>query len=206
MTTTELISTIALPKPRTKGTLSLEECLRQRRSIRDYRTAPLNVSEIGQLLWAAQGITAKGGLRTAPSAGALYPLETYLVVGNVDGLPAGVYHYRPDEHELVLTRSGDVRRELAQAALGQDCVRESAATIAFAGVYARTTGKYGQRGVRYVHIEAGHAAQNVCLQATALGLGTVTVGAFRDEEVRRAANITETHDALYLISVGRQRS
>jgi len=172
--------------------------------VRDYRTAALTVGEVGQLLWAAQGITAKGGFRTAPSAGALYPLEVYLVVGNVDGLPAGVYRYCPDQHELVLSKSGDLRQELAEAALGQDCVRDGAVTIMLAAVYARATGKYGQRGLRYVHIEVGHAAQNVCLQATTLGLGTVTVGAFRDEDVKRLTEITEAHDALYLIPVGRQ--
>ena len=187
-----------------QGEFSLEHCLHQRRSVRNYRTAALTVGEVGQLLWAAQGITANGGLRTAPSAGALYPLDVYLVAGNVDGLPAGVYRYYPDQHELVLAKSGDLRQELAEAALGQACVRDSAVTIMFAAVYARATGKYGQRGLRYVHIEVGHAAQNVCLQATTLGLGAVTVGAFKDEDVKRLTEITEAHDVVYLISVGRQ--
>jgi len=204
MAKTDVVSTYKLPKPCIQGEFSLEHCLHQRRSVRDYRTAALTVGEVGQLLWAAQGITANGGLRTAPSAGALYPLDVYLVAGNVDGLPAGVYRYYSDQHELVLAKSGDLRQDLAEAALGQDCVRDSAVTIMFAAVYARATGKYGQRGLRYVHIEVGHAAQNVCLQATTLGLGAVTVGAFKDEDVKRLTEITEEHDAVYLIPVGRQ--
>jgi SagB-type dehydrogenase family enzyme len=197
-------STYALPRPRTKSDVPLEQCLLERRSVRSYRNAPLTLGEVGQLLWAAQGITAEGRLRTAPSAGALYPLEVYLVAGKVDGIPAGLYHYRPGRHELVLSRLGDLTRDLARAALEQDCIRESAVSILFTAVYARTTGKYGQRGQRYVYMEAGHAAQNVCLQATALGLGTVTVGAFRDGEIKQVAGLPEVHEPVYLMAVGRK--
>jgi SagB-type dehydrogenase family enzyme len=195
---------IALPSPRTRGEISLEDCLRKRRSVRSYRNDALSLADISQLLWAAQGITAEGHLRTAPSAGALYPLELYLVAGNVEGLTPGAHHYRPERHELILVRPGDLRRELAEAALGQDCVARGVATILFAAVYARTSAKYGQRDVRYVHIEVGHAAQNVFLQATALGLGTVTVGAFEDDEIKRVAGLPETHDPVYMMPVGRK--
>lgn len=194
---------LALPLPRTKGEISLEQCLLRRRSVRSYSNTALSLAQISQLLWAAQGITAEDYLRTAPSAGALYPLELYLVAGNVDGVSPGLYHYRPEQHELVLVKPGHLQRRLAQAALGQDCVANAAAIILFTAVYARTSGKYGRRATRYVHIEIGHAAQNVCLQATALGLGTVTVGAFEDEEVKRVAALPESYEPVYLMPVGR---
>jgi SagB-type dehydrogenase family enzyme len=194
----------ALPQPRTKGSVSLERCLLHRRSVRSYRRASLTLAETSQLLWAAQGITSGGYLRTAPSAGALYPLEVYLVVGEVESLSSGLYHYRPARHDLLLAKSGDLRSQLAQAALAQDCVRDSAITILFAAVYARTSAKYGQRAARYVHMEAGHAAENVCLQATALGLGAVTVGAFRDEKVKQIAGLGNAEEPVYLIPVGRR--
>jgi SagB-type dehydrogenase family enzyme len=159
---------------------------------------------VGQLLWAAQGITAEGYLRTAPSAGALYPLEVYVVVGKVDSIPPAAYRYRLDRHELVLIKPGDLRRELAQAALDQECIRDAAVTILFAAVYSRSTGKYGQRGFRYAYLEAGHAAQNIYLQATALGLGTVAVGAFRDAEVKRIADLPQAQEPIYLMPVGRK--
>jgi len=178
--------------------------LLKRRSVRSYRDTALSVADISQLLWAAQGITAEGYLRTAPSAGALYPLEIYLAAGNVDELSPGLYHYRPKQHELVLVKPGDFRRELARAALGQDCIANGAATILFTAVYARSSGKYGQRAARYIHMEAGHAAQNVCLQATALGLGAVTVGAFEDDEVKRVAALLASHEPIYLMPVGRK--
>lgn len=195
---------VTLPPPRTKGEISLEGCLLTRRSVRSYRNSALSLVDISQLLWAAQGITAEGHLRTAPSAGALYPLELYLLAGNVDGLAPGAYSYRPERHELILLRSCDLRRDLAQAALRQDCVANGVATILFAAVYARTSAKYGQRAERYVHIEIGHAAQNVFLQATALGLGTVTVGAFDDDEVKRVAGLPKAHDPVYMMPIGRK--
>lgn len=193
---------LALPPPRTKGEVSLEHCLLKRRSVRRFKNAALPLTDISQLLWAAQGITAEGYLRTAPSAGALYPLELYLAAGSVDGLPPGLYHYLPKRHELALAKPGDLRHELARAAGGQGCVSNAAAIILFTAVYARTSGKYGQRASRYVHLEAGHAAQNVCLQATALGLGTVTVGAFEDDEVKRVAALPQSHEPVYLIPIG----
>ena len=164
----------------------------------------MSLAEVSQLLWAAQGITDPGGKRTAPSAGALYPLETYLVVGRVEGLSPGIYRYNADRGELTLVVAGDKRKELAAAALGQQSVSSGAVTIALSAVYSRTTGKYKDRGIRYVHIEIGHAGQNVCLQATALGLGTVTIGAFQDAEVKRIVGMSDEEVALYLLPVGRK--
>jgi len=195
-------TSLALPPPRTKGEVSLERCLFKRRSVRSFKNAALPLTDLSQLLWAAQGITAEGYLRTALSAGALYPLEVYLAAGNVDGLPPGLYHYLPKPHELALAKAGDLRHELARAAGSQDCVANAAAIILFTAVYARTSGKYGQRAIRYVHLETGHAAQNVCLQATALGLGTVTVGAFEDDEVKRVAALPPSHEPVYLMPIG----
>lgn len=195
---------VALPKPRTTGNVSLEQALHQRRSLRSYSRAALPLEEAAQLLWAAQGVTARSGYRTAPSAGALYPLETFLCAGRVDGLPAGVYRYRPDRHDLVPVAAGDRRTELAAAALAQSWVREAPIVIALAAVYQRVTGRYMQRGVRYAWMEAGHAAQNVLLQAAALGLGGVPVGAFDDRAVARVLRMAPEEEPLYLIPVGRR--
>lgn len=195
---------VSLPEVRLTSDVSLEETLLHRRSIRDYTDEALSLEEVSQLLWAAQGITEAWGGRTAPSAGALYPLEVYLVVGNVENLTPGVYQYRPDGHELVKVKDGDVRAELAEAALGQDSVRNGAIDIVIAAVYERTTVKYGERGVRYVYMEAGHAAQNVYLQATALDLGTVTIGAFYDDGVRDIVGMPGDLAPLYVIPVGKK--
>jgi SagB-type dehydrogenase family enzyme len=201
------MSAVSTPIRLSRLTLSseraLESVLQVRRSVREYSRKPLTRDELAQLLWAAQGVTGPEGLRTAPSAGALYPLEVDVVIGDVDGLPSAIYRYKPDRHELVLTREGDRRRELRTAALGQDCVEAAAAVIALAGVYERTTEKYGERGIRYVHMEVGHAAQNVCLQAAALGLGTVVVGAFEDSPVKRVLGLARDEEPLSLIPVGR---
>jgi len=195
---------IRLPEPRYDSDVSIEQSLLQRRSIRSYTGEPLTLQEVSQLLWAAQGITDPRGFRTAPSAGALYPLEVYVVCGDVQDLTPGVYGYEPDEHRLVRIIDGDKRAELARAALGQSCVEEGAIAIVFTAVYDRTTAKYGDRGISYVHIEVGHAAQNLCLQATALGLGVVTVGAFYDEKVTKLLNLPEAEQPLYIIPVGRK--
>ena len=196
--------TVALPEARLTGNVSLEETLLNRRSVRQYTGEALTLEEVSQLLWAAQGITASWGGRTAPSAGALYPLEVYLVAGNVKGLAPGVYKYKPDRHELIWVKGKDVRVELAQAALSQAPVRDGAIDIVISAVYERTTRKYGDRGIRYVHMEAGHAAQNIYLQATALGLGTVTIGAFDDELVEEILSMPEEEASLYIIPVGRR--
>ena len=166
------------PGFRPDGRMPLERAILLRRSVRDYRDEPLSLGDVAQLLWSAQGSTSPRGFRTAPSAGALYPLEVYLVAGRVDGLAPGVFRYRPDGHELLKVFEGDRRAELASAALGQSWVKDAPASIVISAVYEKTTGKYKERGNRYVHMEAGHAAQNVCLQAVALELGSVVVGAF----------------------------
>jgi SagB-type dehydrogenase family enzyme len=196
---------IALQLPSYRGVLSVEEALLARRSIREYRAGPLTLAEASQLLWAAQGVTdPTSGRRTAPSAGALYPLETTLVTGDVDGLAPGGYRYSPAAHELTRMREGDLRPELSGAALGQRWVREAAALIVLSAVYQRTTGRYGPRGVRYVHLEAGHAAQNVCLQAVALGLGAVTVGAFDDVAAQRLVRLPVGEEPLVIVAIGRK--
>ena len=196
-------ATILLPEPRYDSDVSIEESLLQRRSTRSFTGEPLTLGEVSQLLWSAQGITNVRGFRTAPSAGALYPLELYVVAGEVENLSPGVYKYEPDEHGLVRLINGDKRSELADAAIGQSSVAEGALTVIFTAVYQRTTVKYGERGIRYVHIEVGHAAQNLCLQATAMGLGAVTIGAFEDERVAELLSLPGDEKPLYIIPVGR---
>jgi SagB-type dehydrogenase family enzyme len=196
--------TIRLPAPRTDGSTSVEKGLRERRSIREFARQPLSIAEVSQLLWAAQGVTASGGRRTAPSAGALYPLELYLVAGNVQGLPEGIYKYRPEGHEVTRAVEGDKRTELSRAALGQTSIRDAAVVLLLTAVYGRTTARYGERGVRYVHIEVGHVGQNVCLQAVALKLGAVVIGAFDDSLLKRIANLMPNEEPLYLIAIGKK--
>jgi len=193
---------VDLPSPRLQGGDALEDALQRRRSVRDFSKQALTLDQVGQLLWAAQGETDESGLRASPSAGALYPLELYLFAGSVGELEPGIYHYEVGAHRLSRVASGDRRRELARAALGQSAVSEAAAVIAVGALYSRTTGKYGNRGRRYVHMEAGHAAQNVLLQATAMGLDAVPIGAFDDSDVARAASMPRGTQALYLLPVG----
>ncbi len=195
---------IRLPEPKYDSKTSIEKALLERRSVRDYKDVPLTLAEVGQLLWAAQGITDRRGFRTAPSAGALYPLELYVVAGNVNDLPDGIYKYRPYGHELIRVAHGDKWTELCNAALGQSPVRDAAAVIVFSAVYERTTRKYGQRGIQYVYIEVGHAAQNICLQTVSLNLGTVTIGAFYDDRVKRILNMPKREEPLYIMAVGRR--
>ncbi len=195
---------IKLPEPAYKSNTSVEEALLKRRSVRDYKDKPLTLAEVSQLLWAAQGITGSFGFRTAPSAGALYPLEVYIFAGNVKDLPGGIYKYRPHKHELEMVVKGDKRNELCNAALSQSSVRDAPAVIVFSAVYERTTVKYGERGVRYVFIEVGHAAQNVFLQAVSINLGAVVIGAFYDNEVKKIMKMPEREQPLYIMPVGRK--
>jgi len=190
---------IKLPKPKEKGLTSIEETLNRRRSVRDYKRGPLSLEEVSQLLWAASGRNLYR--RTAPSAGATYPLETYLVSGQVEGLIPGIYHYSFSGHSLEMTKEQDVRNRLSRAALGQEMIEEAPVNIIIAADYGRTTGHYGQRGNRYVHMEVGHVGQNVSLQAIALSLGTVMIGAFEDKEVKEVLGIKE--EPLYIIPVGK---
>lgn len=196
-----LADVVALPPPHLEGGMPLERTLAERRSVREFAQGVLSLSQVAQLLWAAQGVTMDG-LRTAPSAGALYPLELYLVAGEVLDLAPGAYRYVPAKHVLQQLTAGNVRRQLCAAALAQECVAAGAVVVVFTAVERRTTRKYGERGVRYVHIEVGHAAQNLALQATALGLGSVTVGAFDDAAVARLLNLPKGEAPLYLMPVG----
>ncbi len=197
---------VPLPKPRLEGPLSVERALFERRSRRRFAREPLVLAELGQLLWAAQGITGKEERRTAPSAGALYPLEVYVVAGRVEGLRAGVYHYRPHEHTLGLVTPDDRLPALTDATWGQDWVKDAPAVLVIAGVHERTTRKYGSRGDRYVYMEVGHAAQNVYLQATAANLATVMVGAFDDRRVKAVLELPRAEHVLGLMPVGHRRS
>ncbi len=203
MDQTELSGRITLPEPLFKGKILTEEALKRRRSVREYQDKPLTLEEISQLLWAAQGITGEYGMRTAPSAGALYPIELYIVAGRVDGLAAGIYRYRPKGHELQKIAEGDKRGELYQAALEQESLRDGAAAVVIAAVYGRTTRKYGGRGIMYVHMEVGGVAENIHLQALSLDVGTVFVGAFDDEMVKNVVTMAEGEEPLAIMPLGR---
>jgi SagB-type dehydrogenase family enzyme len=196
---------VRLPQPRTRGEVSLEEALARRRSVRAFADRPLALAEVAQLLWSAQGVTSASGGRTAPSAGALYPLELFVVAGDVTDLAPGIYRYRPASHDLARVAEGDHRRALAAAALGQSSPAGAPVVFVITGVYERTTGKYGDRGVRYVHVEAGLAAENLCLAAAAEGLGAVVVGAFDDARVGEVLGLTRDLRPLLLVPVGRPR-
>jgi SagB-type dehydrogenase family enzyme len=193
---------VALPTPIPDGGMSLARALAERRSVREFTRGALMLPQVAQLLWAGQGVTHGNGARTAPSAGALYPLELYLVAGDVRDLAPGMYHYLPGRHQLEPLAAGDLRRDLCDAAFEQECVAEAAVVFVFTTVERRTTRKYGPRGMRYVHIEVGHAAQNLALQATALGFGSVTVGAFDDDAVTSLLHLPRGETPLYLIPVG----
>ncbi len=195
---------IKLPEPRKRGDLSLEETIMRRRSIRSYRADSLDLQDVSQLLWAAQGLTdAAEKLRSAPSAGALYPLELILVASNVRGIPIGVYRYHPETHQLVRMQPGDVQSALCLAALHQQWVAEAAMVLVVVADYQRTTAKYGQRGMRYVYMEVGHVAQNIYLQCVPLGLGTVFVGAFYDEQVKSVLKLPLQEEPLAILPIGR---
>jgi SagB-type dehydrogenase family enzyme len=187
---------VDLPHPSTDGTVSLERTLAARRSVRRFRPRHLTPEEVGQLLWAGQGRSGTVKERTAPSAGALHPLELYAV------LPDGTYRYLPGHHRLELVTGGDLRRALAGAALDQETVSSAPAALVIAAVYERTSDVYEARGPRYVTLEAGHAAQNVLLQAVALGLGAVPVGAFHDPRVQRVLGLPGDQHPLYVIPIG----
>lgn len=186
-----------LPAPDRAGQMPLEEALSGRRSVREFKARPLTEAELGQLLWAAQGMTGGRGYRTAPSAGALYPLELY--VATADGL----FHYEVEGHALAVVSRSDLRPALYEAALRQAAVSQAPAVFVIAAVYERTEVKYGaERSPRYVHLEAGHAAQNLLLEAVALGLGATPIGAFDGEGVQQALGLAEEEQPLYLIPVG----
>lgn len=199
---------IGLPAPREESAVSVEAAIADRRSRRNYGGGPLSKADLGQVLWAAQGVTARlEGYRTAPSAGALYPLELYVVVGSpgVEDLESGIYRYRPGNHALTRERSGDVQSALQEAAIDQESVGEAAVDVVVFGVDERTTGKYGERGERrYVPMETGHAGENVYLQAESLGLATVCVGAFGDGAVSDLLDAPDDWRPLAIYPIGQR--
>lgn len=203
---TEQPTTIYLPPPSQKGEMSLEEAVSRRRSIRKFAPEPVSQSQLSQILWSAQGISDRQWkYRTVPSAGAAYPLEIFVVCGQdgVEGMDEGIYHYIMADHCLTLLHKGDVRADLAGAALNQEFICEAPLDIVICALYQRTSLSYGSRGERYVHIEVGHAGQNIYLQATALGLATVAIGAFNDEQVREVLQLDKQYQPLYIMPIGR---
>ena len=197
---------IHLPSPSQKGGMPLAEAIARRRSIRDFTPQTISQLQLSQILWAAQGITdTRGEYRAVPSAGATYPLELFVVCGRngVEGIDAGIYQYNIARHSLTLHYEGDVRLALAGAALGEKGIYEAPVDIVICAVFERTTLDYGSRGERYVHIEVGHAGQNIYLQATALGLATVAIGAFNDEQVREVLRLDKQYKPLYIMPVGK---
>ncbi len=189
---------IELPRPKLKGNLTVEEAIARRRSVRSYTSESLSLEQIAQLLWAAAGLTSNHGQRAAPSAGARYPLEVYLACEQ------GLFHYEVPTHSLIKTKAGEIRPALATAAHGQTFVAEAAISVVFTAIYERTTSRYRERGIRYVHIDVGHAAENVHLQAEALGLSSVPVGAFDDEAVAEVLGLSEEQKPVYLVPVGKK--
>ena len=207
---------ISLPAPKSDGSCSVEKALLSRRSVRSFKDESLSLATVSQILWAAQGITQRmeappnwtwgewqGGKRTAPSAGALYPLEVYVVIGNINGIPPGIYKYHPKTHQLGRVKEGDHRHDLASAALGQDWMTGAPCIVVIGGVYRRTEAKYGERAARYVQIEVGHAVENICLQAVALDLGSTMVGAFNDGKVKDVVGMRRDEQPLAIVPVGR---
>ena len=200
-----------LPSPKTDGQVSLEQTLENRRSRRDFIDRSLSAEQLSQILWAAYGVTnpntdnpsLMGGLRTAPSAGAVYPFEIYAIIGNVEGIEAGVYKYIAKEHKIIRIIDRDLREELSTAALGQGSIRKAPVSIFYSAVYSRMEERYGDRGRdRYVCMDLGHSAQNIYLQAEALNLGTCAVGAFIDEKVAEVLQLQEEEKPLYIMPVG----
>lgn len=188
---------IILPRPRIEGQVSVEEAINKRRSVRAFSNKEISAEDISQLLWACQGITDKvKALRASPSAGALYPLEVYLVKKD------GIFHYLPSGHRIERVSSRDVRQALAEASYNQRYVADAPVDIVICAVYERVMSKYNERGVRYTDMEAGHAAQNVFLQAVALGLDSVPVGAFGDVTISKILGLSSDIKPLYILPVG----
>jgi SagB-type dehydrogenase family enzyme len=200
--------TLPLPSPSLTGGQTLWEALEKRRSIRDYRPEPLSLEELSSLLWATQGITEKAfgpWYRTAPSAGALHPIDTYLVVNRVEGLEPGIYFFEVVGFSLVLKRAGDFAEPLAQAALNQDMARAAAVVFVWVAVIQRSRQKYRQRAYRYIYLDCGHIAQNLYLAATALDLGCCGVAAIFDDEVNDLVGVDgQEETAIYLAMVGKK--
>jgi SagB-type dehydrogenase family enzyme len=198
---------VQLEPPKEEGGAPLWEIMRRRRSVRHFKDEPMTKTELSQLLWAAQGIThPEYGFRTAPSAGALYPIETYLVINSVDQINPGVYHYAVDRYELEQLRAGDFRLQVAQSALDQEMVYHANVVFIWTAVFARSKWKYKQRAYRYIYLDAGHIAQNVALAAVAQNLGSCQVGALYDGEVNALLDVDGTEESVvYMTVVGREK-
>lgn len=199
---------ISLPEAIKKGRVSIAEAIAARRTVRDFKDELITLEQLSTLCWAGLGITQEGGFkRAAPSAGALYPIMLYVAVGtgSVQGVDAGVYKYVPKGHGLHLVRSEDQRAAIARASLEQTWMRHAAISFVIAADYDRITPKYGKRGILYAHYEAGHVAENIMLEAVALGLASGIVGAFSDEEVAREAGISERELPLLVLPVGHEK-
>lgn len=198
---------ISLPKPSYKGTVSVEEALKVRRTHRSFTSRSLTLKQFSQILWGAYGVTDRkygSFLKTAPSAGALYPLDIYGVVGKggVETLVEGVYRYNPEDHAASLLREGDLRAEVARQSLHQMWVAKAPLTLVITGEYERSTIKYGPRGVTYTHIEAGCVGQNIFLQAEAIGLKAGIVGSFSNRDLAKTMGLPASHDPLLIMPVG----
>jgi len=187
--------------------MSLEETIARRRSVREYKGEPLSLSQLSQVLWAAQGLTDARGLRAAPSAGATYPLEVFVTIGmdGVESLEPGMYHYNVTKHSISLYKEGDHRGKLATAALDQGFISQAPVDIIICAIYERTSRYYRRRAERYVHMDAGHAGENIHLQAVALGLATVMVGAFEDDKVSTVMDLSAEVKPLYIIPLGKPK-
>lgn len=200
--------TVPLPSPEIAGGPGIWEVLRKRRSLRNYAPEPLTLQELADLLWATQGITVQAPaawFRTAPSAGALHPIDTYLVVNRVEGLSRGVYWYNVEGASLELKKTGDFSARIAQAALDQDIARAAAVVFVWVAVIRRSRQKYRQRAYRYIYLDSGHLCQNLYLGATALNLGCCAIAAFFDEEVNQIVGADGSEEtAVYLAAVGRR--
>ncbi len=212
MKTTEGDKTVyLLTTPSHKGDISLEETLYSRRSRRSFLQDGVSDRDLSQILWAAYGVTkpsanpnVRSGLRTAPSAGARYPLEIYAVIGNIPGIDPGLYKYDASAHKITLIIPGDLRKDLTAAALNQKMIQDAPFSIFYSAVYSRITDRYGDRGRdRYVCMDLGHSAQNVYLQAEALKLGTCAIGAFNDDMVKNVLKVQEPEVPLYIMPVGK---
>jgi SagB-type dehydrogenase family enzyme len=202
---------VNLPQPKYDSEISVEEALLNRRSIRSYSQTSMTIEQISQLLWSAYGITRennsqefyRGGFRTAPSAGALYPLEIYIATGNVSDLKKGIYKYNSIKHQLEMVVAGDIRDDLSKAIVKSFRIQKASVVIVFTAIFERTTQKYGQRGrERYVWIEVGHSAQNLYLQAYSLGVGMCVNGAFNDEVISDVLLLPANEEPVYLITMG----
>ncbi|AHE98935.1 nitroreductase [Thioalkalivibrio paradoxus ARh 1] len=196
-----------LPEPRHTGTVSIEQTLAERRSVRSFAPGALDLDQVAQLVWSAQGVTRRAdGLRTAPSAGATYPLEIDLLVSGMAEIPDGVYRYDPGRHRLERRIEGDLRRALHDAALRQSPILAAPVVMVISGQVSRTARRYGARATQYMFLEAGHAAQNVYLQGVALDVGTVVIGAFHDHEVATRLQLRDGEQPLYILPLGRTAS